>query len=114
MKALNAENKELHPAMLITAPRELTNEDLTKFIGIPITYKGKPIGHVDEALHFYYPNEATLNGTIYNEKYFREVVQPDCDICSLEWQVEKDEFIPCSVAFVEGSAYPRKRDVLHQ
>lgn len=99
----------LHPSILIKLPFYVNDEFVEMAIGIPITYMGKIIGHVEEAQKFGHmlpevEQEIIFHAVIYDKKHFRETVEQDCSHVSMEWiEFEDGKMKPAELYFVEGS-----------
>ena len=99
----------LHPSILIKLPFCISDEFVERTVGIPITYKGKIIGYVEEAEKFGHmppevEQEIFFNVVIYDKKHFRKTVEQDCSHVSMKWiELEDGEWKPAELYFVEGS-----------
>lgn len=101
----------IYPSILIKLPFYVNDEFVEMAVGIPITYKGKIIGHVEEARKFgHMPSaveqEIFFNAVIYEKNHFRETVEPDCSLVRMEWiELEDGGKQPAELYFVEGSRW---------
>ena len=99
----------LHISTMIKLPFCISDEFVEGTVGIPITCKGKIIGHVEEAEKFGHmppevEQEILFNAVIYDKEIFRETVEQDCSPVSMEWiEFEDGENKPAELYFVEGS-----------
>ncbi len=79
----------LYPAISLGVQGvDITEEDINQLVGLPIVYKDKTIGKILEAKgkQLLSKDSITLFGVIYDKQYFRDVVQPDCDICCMVYK----------------------------